>query len=180
MPRPVMEAGTLLSKGGGPMRSLTWMGLGLSSMLWLGVAVRSTGAEGRARAEPVLEIMSLDRGDYTLELSWPWGAMAANHVMFNDHRGPFKAVVESSGRGVRVTFDGRDKGPFIASAAKIRIISWVVGRKEIDFTVEAISDGAVRGRPADRPVTQGGRIVIGRGERATKGVGNVSVEARGD
>jgi hypothetical protein len=104
--------------------------------------------------------------------------MAVNHVLFNDHSGPFKAVVESSGKGVRVTFDGWGKEPFVASADKVRIIYWVAGRKEIDFVAEAISGGAVRVRPVDRPVTQGRRIVIGLGERAAKGVANVSVEGR--
>jgi hypothetical protein len=160
------------------MRSLTWMGLGLSGVLLLGMAARSAGAERGARAEPVLEIMSLDQGDCTLGLSCPWGAMAVNHVLFNDHSGPFKAVVESSGKGVRVTFDGWGKEPFVASADKVRIIYWVAGRKEIDFVAEAISGGAVRVRPVDRPVTQGRRIVIGLGERAAKGVANVSVEGR--
>src|SRR5437870_3692030 len=107
------------------MRSLTGMALGLSGVLLLGLAARFAGAERRAGAEPVLEIMSLDQGDRTLGLSWPWGAMAVNHVQFDDHRGPFEAVVESSGQGVRVTFDGWGKGPFVASAAKIRIIYWV-------------------------------------------------------
>ena len=158
------------------MRTLTLMGLGISGALLLGTAARSTGAERGARAEPVLEIMSLDQGDCTLGLSWPWGAMAVNHVQFNDHRGPFKVVVESSGKGVRVTFDGWGKGPFVASAHKVRIIYWVAGRKEIDFTAEAISGEAVRVRPADRPVTEGRRIVIGLGQRAAKGVANVSIE----
>jgi hypothetical protein len=156
------------------------MGLGLSSVLWLGLAARSTGAEGRTRAEPVLEIMSLDPGDYTLGLSWPWGAMAVNHVMFNDHRGPFQAVVEASDQGARVTFDGWGKEPFVASADKVRIIYWVAGKKEIDFTAEAISGGAVRVRAVDRPVIQGRRIVIGLGRRGAEGAANVSVEARRD
>jgi hypothetical protein len=152
------------------------MGLGLSGVLLLGMAAWSAGVEKGARAEPVLEIMSLDPGDCTLGLSWPWGAMAVNHVLFKDHRGPFQAVVESSGEGVRVTFVGWGTEPFVASAAKIRIIYWVAGRKEIDLVTEAISDGAVRVRPVDRPVTQGRRIVIGLGERAAKGVATVSVE----
>src|SRR5215472_4260222 len=126
------------------MRSWTGMGLGLSGVLLLGMAAWSAGAERGARAEPVLEIMSLDPGDCTLGLSWPWGAMAVNHVTFNDHRGPFKAVVESSGEGVRVTFDGWGKEPFVATAAKIRIIYWVGGRAAIELVAEAISGGAVR------------------------------------
>jgi hypothetical protein len=124
--------------------------------------------------------MSLDPGDGTLGLSWPWGAMAVNHVLFNDHRGPFNAVVESSGKGVRVTFDGWSNGPFVASAAKIRIIYWVAGRKGIDLVAEALSDGTVRVRPVDRPVSQGRRIVIGLGERAARCVAIVSVEGGKD
>jgi hypothetical protein len=106
--------------------------------------------------------------------------MAVNRVMFNNHRGPFKAVVESSGRGVRVTFDGWGTEPFVASAAKVRIIYRVAGRTEMDFSAEAISSGAVRVRPVDRPVIQGRRIVIGLGGGAAKGVANVSVEGRRD
>jgi hypothetical protein len=154
--------------------------LGLSGVIWLGLAPRSAGAEGGARAEAVLEILSLDRGDCTLGMSWPWGAMAVNHVMFNDHRGPFQAVVESSGPGVRVTFIGWGETPFVASADKMRIIYRVAGRRAIDFATEAIEGGAVRVRPVDRPATQGRRIVIGLGERAAKGVATVSVEARKD
>jgi hypothetical protein len=66
----------------------------------LGMAAWSAGFDGRARAKPVLEIMSLAPEDCTLALSFPWGAMAVNHVIFNDHRGSFKAVVQSSGKGV--------------------------------------------------------------------------------
>jgi hypothetical protein len=51
------------------MRSLTWMGWGLSGVIWLGVAARSVGAEGGGKAEPVLEIRSLDRRDYALGVS---------------------------------------------------------------------------------------------------------------
>jgi hypothetical protein len=154
------------------------MGLRLSGVLVLGMVARSAGVEKRARAEPVLEILSLDPGDCSLGLSWPWGAMAVNHVQFHDHRGPFQAVVEPSGEGVRVTFDGWGKGPFVAVAAKIRIIYWVAGRKAIDFAAEALSGGAVRVRAVDRPVIQGKRIVVALGERGAKAVATVSVEGR--
>ena len=90
--------------------------------------------------------------------------MAVNHVQFNDHSGPFKVVVESSGKGVRVNFDGWGKGPLVASADKIRIIYWVAGRKEIDFEAEATLGGAVA--VSDQRIgryTQGKRIVIGLG-----------------
>jgi hypothetical protein len=104
--------------------------------------------------------------------------MAANHVMFNDHDGPLKAIVESSAKGVRVTFEGWGNDRFVASAGKVRIIYWVKGKKEIDFVAEAISGGAVRVRPVDRSITEGKRIVIGLGKRAPKSVGNVSFETK--
>jgi hypothetical protein len=105
--------------------------------------------------------------------------MAVNHVLFNDHRGPFKAVVDSTGKGVRVRFDGWGKEPFVASAEKeVRVIYWVVGRKEIDFTAEAASGGEVRVRPTGRPDIRGRRIVLGLGGRAAKGVAEVSVGGR--
>src|SRR5947209_16685316 len=98
----VFGADTLPWEGDGPMRTLTWMALGFSGALLLGAAAHPAGAQVMATVEPVLEIMSPDRGDCTLRLSWPWGAMAVNHVLFDDHHGPFKAVVESAGKGVRV------------------------------------------------------------------------------
>jgi hypothetical protein len=106
--------------------------------------------------------------------------MEVNHVIFNDHRGPFKATVQSSGKRVRVTFDGWGEEPFVASADKVRIIYSVAGRKVIDFVAEGISGRAVRVRPVDRPISQGKRIVIGFGERDATGSAKVSVEARSD
>jgi hypothetical protein len=160
------------------MRSVTWIGLSLSCALAFGIAARPAGDEHGANAEPVLEIMSLDRSDGSLELSWSWGGMAVNHVKFNDHRGPFKAVVESQGKGVRIKFEGWGNDPFVASADKVRIIYEVAGKKEIDFVAQAIPGGAVRVRPVDRPVSEGKRIVIGLGDRAAKGVATVSVVGR--
>ena len=161
------------------MRTLTWMGLGFLGALLLGAAAYHAAAEETARVGPVLEIMSPDRGDCALRLSWPWGAMAVNHVLFDDHRGPFKAVVESTGMGVRVTFDGWGKEPFVASADKeVRVIYWVAGRKEFDFTAEAISAGEVRVRPAGQPDIRARHIVIGLGERPDRGVASVSVGGR--
>jgi hypothetical protein len=150
------------------------------SALWLGITPWSAGFDGKAGAKPVLEIKSLDPTDCTLALSFPWGAMAVNHVIFNDHRGPFKATVQSSGKGVRVTFDGWGEEPFVASADKVRIIYRVAGRKGFDFVAEGISGRAVRVRPVDRPISQGKRIVIGFGERDATGPAKVSVEANSD
>jgi hypothetical protein len=149
-------------------------------MLLLGMGVRSATADGKTKTESVLEIRSLDPEDCTLGLSFPWGAMAVNHVLFNDHRGPFKAIVESSGKGITVTFDGWGKDRFIASAEKIRVIYRIGGNKEIDFEAKPISGGAVRVQPVGRTVSEGRRVVIRLGERADKGVANVSAEGRRD
>jgi hypothetical protein len=82
------------------------MGLGLWGVLLLAAAARSAEPEKQAKVAPVLKIMSLGQGNCALGLSWPWGAMAVDHVLFNDYSGPFKAIVESSGKDVRVKFDG--------------------------------------------------------------------------
>jgi hypothetical protein len=154
--------------------------MGLSVVLLLASVARSAELEKQTKVAPVLEIISLDQGNCTLGLSWPWGAMAVNHVRFNDHNGPFKAIVESSGKEVRCTFDGWGKGRFSASAPKMRIVYWVGGRREIDFNAEVIPGGTVRVQPVDRPISEGRRIIIGLGPRAAKGVGNVSVVATRD
>jgi hypothetical protein len=100
----------------------------------------------RARAKSTLEILSLESGDCTLRLSWPWGEIAANHVMFDNQYGPAMAIVEPSPAGVRVTFEGWGKDRFAVSADRVRIIDWVGNRKEIDFAAEMLSGRAtVRG-----------------------------------
>jgi hypothetical protein len=135
--------------------------------------------EEAVRSDRVLEILSPDRRECSLRLEWSWGAMAVKHVLFDNHQGPFKAVVESTGKGVRVTFEGWGKEPFVASANReVRIIYRVAGRKETDFTAEASSAGEVHVRPAGRPVIRGSRIVMGLGERATRGVASVSIDGR--
>jgi hypothetical protein len=143
------------------------MGLGFSAALLLGASAHGAREQETAGAEPVLEIMSPDRGDCTLRLSWLWGAMAVNHVLLDDHRGPFKAIVEPTGRGVRVTFNGWGEEPFVASADKqIRIVYRVGRKKEIDFTAEVASTGEVRVRPEGRKIVEGKRVVIGLGKEA--------------
>jgi hypothetical protein len=122
--------------------------------------------------------MSLDKGDCSLRLSWPWGEIAANHVMFDHHDGPFKAIVEPSRAGVRVTFDGWVKDRFTVSADRVRIVYWNGSRKEIDFVAELIQGrSAVRIRPVDRPVAEGTRIVLRLGEHDRKAITKVSPEA---
>ena len=83
-------------------------------------------------ANAVLEIISPDQGDCPLGLSWRWGSMAVKHVWFDDHRGPFKAVVESSGKAVRVTFEGWGKERFVASAETQIRINYRPRRQESD------------------------------------------------
>jgi hypothetical protein len=119
-----------------------------------------------ADKESALEIMSTDPASCSLKMSWLWGGMAVNHVTFADHRGPFKAVMESTGKGIRITFDGWGETPFTASTDKgVRIISLIAGKKEIDFTAEAVSPTEVRVRLTDGHAVSGKRIVMGLGNR---------------
>jgi len=127
------------------------------------------GGERGREARPVLEIMSPDAGDCSLGLSWRWGSMAVKRVQFDDHAGGFKAVVESTDRGVCVTFDGWGEEPFIASADKQVRVVYKVGRaKEIDFTAELGRDGSVRVRPEEGQAIEARRIVIGLGKGAPR------------
>jgi hypothetical protein len=57
------------------MRTLTWTGLWLWSVLLCGIAVPPSMAEDVAKAFPVLQIMSLDPKDCSLELSHSWGGL---------------------------------------------------------------------------------------------------------
>jgi hypothetical protein len=157
------------------VRSLAWMRLGSYLALLLGASPAEP--EEPDRSAPVLEILSPDRGDRSLGLEWPWGSMAVKHVMFNDHRGSFKAVVESSAHGVRVRFEGWGKEPFTAVADKeIRVIYRVPGRKAVDFTAEATATGDVRVMTPGRPKVRGRRIVLGLGGSPTQGAASASVE----
>ena len=149
------------------MRALIWSVMGFTGTLLLAPTVRSAGPEKPVASKPVLEVMSLDPGDCSLGLTWQWGSMAVNHVLFDDHSGPFKAIVEPTGRGVRVTFNGWGEEPFVASADKqIRIVYRVGRKKEIDFTAEVASTGEVRVRPEGRKIVEGKRVVIGLGKEA--------------
>jgi hypothetical protein len=112
-------------------------------------------------------------------LAWPWGVIAVKHVRFEDHRGPFKAVVESTGRGVRVSFDGWGKEPFAAVADKeVRIVYSVSGLKESEFTAEVVTGEEVRVRSTGRPVIRGRRIVMELGGHAAQGAADVPVGGR--
>ena len=82
-----------MCKGGGPMRSLTWTRLGLAGVLLLGVAAQPNRPNGEAKGQPALEIMSLDREDCSLRLSFRRGEMAVNHVLFKDQMMREDAIV---------------------------------------------------------------------------------------
>jgi hypothetical protein len=160
------------------MPSVTkWTALGALSALSLAALARSNADDTRPKVKTTLEIMSLEKEDCSLNLSWPWGGLAANHVMFENPTGPVRAIVESSRGGIRVSFDGWSKDRFVASAARVRIVYCVGGRREIDFVAEPISGGTVRVRPVGRPASEGTRIVIRLGESAPKATASVSVGA---
>ena len=159
------------------MRTSTWTGLAFSTALLLGSAAPRTAADGTDDAIAVLDIIGPDQGDCPLGLSWRWGSMTVKHVWFDDHRGPFKAVVESSGKEVRVTIDGWGNERFVASAeTQIRIIYKPVGRKAIEFTMESSAAGEVRVRRVDRPDVRGKRVVLELGEVETQELAKVSAE----
>ena len=152
--------------------------VGLFGSLLLVLMTQAAARDKQSSEANALEIVSTDPGEFPLELSWRWGGMAVNHVVFNDHRGPYKAIVEPGAKGVKVTFDGWGKESFTATANKqVRITSRVAGKKEVDFTAEAVSPIEVRVRPTDRAVVKGKRIVIGLGSRDQ--TPTILVEARG-
>ena len=78
---------------------------------------------------------------------------------FDNHDGPFEAVVEPSASGVRVTFNGWEEHPFVATAARIRMVYHRPGADRVDVVAEAMPGGKVRIRPADRPPIQGKKVV---------------------
>jgi len=91
--------------------------------------------------------------------------MAVKRVRFDDHGGAFTASVESTGQGVRVTFDGWGEEPFIASAdGQVRVVFRARDKKWIDFTAEAGPAGGVRVRREAGEAKEGKRIAIRLGE----------------
>src|SRR4051812_47436659 len=110
------------------MCSPRWAIAGFMGALLLAPTGSAAGPESPAGAKagesrPVLELASPDPGECPLGLSWRWGSMAVKRVHFEDHEGPFKAVVDSTGQGVRITFHGWGKDPFVASADRqVRVV----------------------------------------------------------
>ena len=135
-----------------------WVALAYIGFGMLGLAPNGQSAGGNAPVSPkhaVLEIMSPGPGDYNLKLEHHWGAISGNHVYFDNHDGPFEAVVEPSPSGVRVTFDGWEEHPFVATAAKIRMIYHRPGAAPTDVLVEAMPGGTVQVQPTGRSVCTG-------------------------
>jgi hypothetical protein len=134
------------------------IGLGMS-----GLASDTRIAESNAPVaakHAVLEIMSLDSGDFALHLEHHWGGLSASHVYFDNHAGPFEAIVESTKSGVRVTFNGWEKHPFVATSTSIRIVYHSDGAGGVDLVAEAMPGGEVRVRPVGRTAVQGRKITI--------------------
>lgn len=134
------------------------IGLGLSGLT---PAAQTAGSKAPAAAKrAVLEIMSPDSGDLALQLEHHWGAISANHVFFDNHDGPFEAVVQPAAGGVRVTYNGWEEHPFVATAARIRMVYHRPGADRVDLIVEAMPDGEVRIRPAGRPLIHGRKVAV--------------------
>jgi hypothetical protein len=108
----------------------------------------------------MLAIMSPDPGEFALRLEHHWGGLGVNRVYFDNHDGPFEAVVQRSADGVRVTFNGWEERPFTASSKSIRVTYHGPGVGRADFLVEAMPDGEVQLRVAGRPSIQGEKISV--------------------
>jgi hypothetical protein len=134
------------------------VGLGISGFAPVG----QTAMIRKPPAAPhsVLEILSPVPGDFALKLDYPWGGIAASRVYFDNHDGPFEAVVEPSGPGVRVTFKGWEEKPFVATAEKVRIIYHRPGAGRVDVLAEAMPGGEVRIQPVGRPPIRGRNISV--------------------
>jgi hypothetical protein len=104
--------------------------------------------------------MSLDSREFALQLEHHWGGITASHVFFDNHSGPFEAVVETSAGGVRITFNGWEEHPFVATAAGIRIVYHRAGARRVDVLTEAIPGSEVRISPVARPPIKGRKVAI--------------------
>jgi hypothetical protein len=138
--------------------ALACMGLGMSGLA--SVSQTAGGNAPVAAKHAVLELISLEPGDCTLKLEHHWGGISGNHVYFDKHDGPFEAVLEQSPSGVRVTFNGWEEHPFVATAAQIRMIYHRPGADRVDVVVERTSGGNVRVQPVGRLPVQGKRVSI--------------------
>jgi hypothetical protein len=138
--------------------AVAWIGLGLSGLPSATHITRSSAPVAAKHA--ILEIMSPDSGDLSLQLEHHWGSISAHHVYFDNHDGPFEAVVEPSADGVRVTFNGWEDHPFVATSARIRMVYHRPGAGLVDFVAEAMPGGEVRIRPAGRTLIHGRKVAV--------------------
>jgi hypothetical protein len=137
--------------------ALTCIGMCLSGLAPAAHTARSCAPVATKHA--VLEIMSLDSGDLGLQLAHRWGAISARHVYFDNHDGSFEAVVEPSADGVRITFRGWEEHPFVAKAARIRMVYQRRGAERVDVLAETMANGEVRIRPVGQPPIHGRKVV---------------------
>jgi hypothetical protein len=138
--------------------AVAWIEFGLSG---LPPATHITRCSAPVAAKhAVLEIMSPNSGDLSLQLEHHWGSISDSHVFFNNHEDPFEAVVEPSADGVQVTFTGWEEHPFVATAARIRMVYHRPGAGLVDFVAEAMPDGEVRIRPAGRTLIHGRKVAV--------------------
>jgi hypothetical protein len=130
-------------------------------VLVLAQPIQTTGGNApEAAKRAVLDIMSLQPGDCTLKLEHHWGGISGNHIYFDNHAGPFEAVVEPSASGVRVTFTGWEEHPFVAKATKIRIVYRGPGAETADFVAGSVAGGNVQLQPVGHPAVQGYKVSI--------------------
>lgn len=134
----------------------------------------------QAARRPVLAIMSLEPGEFALRLEHHWGGLGASRVHFDDHDGPFEAVVERSAGGVRVIFNGWEEHPFTASSKKVRVVYRSLKAEHTDFVAEATPDGGVQLKAAGRPPIRGSRISVRLGVRDARYLVTKAKRASGD
>jgi hypothetical protein len=158
--------------------ALLWIGLGFPCFPSADQAPASSVAGTAMR--PRLAIMSPDPGEFPLRLEHHWGGLGANRVYFDDHDGPFEAVVERSAEGVRVTFNGWEERPFTASSKTIRVAYRGPGAGSADFIAEALPDGEVQLRVAGRPSIRGEEISVRLGVPEVKYVSSKPKKRSGD
>lgn len=134
------------------------IGLGISGL----AAPRQSdgGSLPFAAKQAVLEIMSQAQGDRTLQLDHHWGGIVGSHVFLDDHDGPFEAIAEPAGNGVRVTFKGWEEHPFVATASILRIVYHRPESPPVDLVIEAMPAGQVRISPRGRSPIQGKRVSV--------------------
>ena len=159
-----------------------------TTLVWIGLVFagfpphdQAPGSgESKAATRPTLSIMSPDPGEFALRLEHHWGGLAANRVSFDDHEGPFEAVVERSADGVLVTFNGWEERPFTASSKKVRVIYRHPRAGNAEFVADATTDGGVQVRVPGRPPIRGSKVSVRLGAPDVKYLVTKAKRASGD